>query len=98
MEYELNQSYTNKHSGGMAIAALVLGITGLVMSFCVYPGFILGSLGIIFGILSRGGEMTYPGYGKAGIVLGIISILISIIAIFVWMGYFSYLLVYGKYF
>ena len=98
MEYELNQSYVNKHSNGMAIAALALGIAGLVMSFCIYPGFILGSLGIIFGILSRGGEITYPGYGKAGIVLGILAIFISIIAIFVWASLFSYVLVYGKYF
>lgn len=97
-ETQQSQSYENRHSEGMAVAAMVLGIVGLVMSFCVYPGFICGALGIILGILSRGGEMTYPGCGKAGIILGSIAAVISFIAIFVWIGMAGYMTVFGKYY
>ena len=86
MEYELNHSYMERRSAGMAVAALVLGILGLVMSFCVYPGFIFGSLAIILGLLSRGGEMTTSGMAKAGITLGILAIIISIAAFFFYLA------------
>lgn len=82
MEYELNQSYIDRRSTGMAIASMVLGITGVVLALCVYPGFIFGSLSIILALLSRGGEMTTSGYGKAGLILGIIAISFSIFMLF----------------
>lgn len=63
----------------MAIASLVLGIAGLVMSCCIYPAIIFGSLAIILALLSRGGEMTTNGYGKAGLILGIIGIICGIL-------------------
>ncbi|MEY8390283.1 DUF4190 domain-containing protein [Lachnospiraceae bacterium] len=80
MQYkEMNTSYIDKRSSSMAIASMVLGIAGLVMSCCIYPAIIFGSLAIIFALLSRGGEMTTNGYGKAGLILGIISIICGIL-------------------
>ena len=79
MEYELNQSYIDKRSAGMAVTSMVLGIIGVVLGFCVYPGFIFGSLAIILGVLSRGGEMTMNGYAKAGTILGTIAIVFSML-------------------
>lgn len=63
----------------MSVAAMVMGILGLVMSCCVYPAIIFGSLAIIFALLSRGGEMHTNGYAKAGLVLGIIAIICGIL-------------------
>ena len=80
MEYtEINTSYIDKRSSSMAIASLVLGIAGLVMSCCIYPAIIFGSLAILFALLSRGGELHMNSYGKAGLVLGIISIICGIL-------------------
>lgn len=80
MDYnEINTSYIDKRSSSMAIASMVLGIAGLVMSCCIYPAIIFGSLAIILALLSRGGEMTTNGYGKAGLILGIIGIVCGIL-------------------
>lgn len=74
MEYEFHQSYVDTRSAGMAVASLILGITGVVLSCCVYPGIIFGSLAVILALLSRGGEKNVTGYATAGLVLGIIGI------------------------
>ena len=79
MDYESNKSYIDVRSASMSIASMVMGIVGLVMSCCVYPAIIFGSLAIIFALLSRGGEMTTNGYAKAGLILGIIGIVCGIL-------------------
>ncbi len=80
MDYHnMDTSYIDKRSQSMAIASLVLGIAGLVMSCCIYPAIIFGSLAIIFALLSRGGELTLSGYSKAGLILGIIGIVCGIL-------------------
>lgn len=79
MDYESNKSYIEMRSAGMSIASMIMGIVGLVMSCCVYPAIIFGSLAIIFALLSRGGEMTTNGYAKAGMILGIIGIVCGIL-------------------
>lgn len=62
---------------GQAIAALVLGIVGL---FCLIPAI----LAIVFGFLSKArieqsnGQLTGRGMSIAGIVLGIVSIVIGV--------------------
>lgn len=93
MEYKSSQSYVEKRSAGMAVASLVLGISGIVTGLCPYTGFIFGSLAIILGLLSRGGEMTMAGQAKAGVVLGSIGIalstLVMIIAIPVALNNFN---------
>lgn len=80
MEYhETGTSYIEKRSPSMAIASMILGIAGLAMCCCIYPAIVFGSLSIIFALLSRGGEMTFSGYGKAGLILGIIAIVLGIL-------------------
>lgn len=74
-----NISYTEKRSTSMAIASLVMAISGLVMGCCVYPAIIFGSLAIILALLSRGGEMTTNSYAKAGLILGILAIVSGIL-------------------
>ena len=44
MDYNgTNTSYIDKRSASMAIASMVIGIAGMVMSCCIYPAIIFGS-------------------------------------------------------
>ena len=75
----------------MAIAALVLGIVGLVLSCipCTGPfGLLLTIPGIVFGVLGiKKAKTTNQGKGAsiAGLVCGIIGSLIATYWIFVWV-------------
>lgn len=70
-------------NSGAAIASLVLGITSLTCSG--YLGFVLAPLAVIFGVRARrtiaasNGWRRGDGMAVAGIVLGIIGIVISIV-------------------
>lgn len=67
---------------GMGIAALVLGLFALLLSWTIIGGIIFGLLALIFGLLGRGrakrGEATNGGMSIAGLVLGVVGALISI--------------------
>lgn len=68
-------------ANGLGVAALVLGIIGVV-AFCMWGlGVILGILALIFGIVGRGrakrGEATNGGMALAGIILGSVAVVIS---------------------
>lgn len=76
MEYSV---YEEKRSGSFATAALVLGIIGTATGCCIYTGLICGALAILFALLSRGGEMTLSGRGKAGLTLGIVAVSAAIL-------------------
>jgi hypothetical protein len=93
MDYESNKSYIEMRSAGMSVAAMIMGILGLVMSCCVYPAIVFGSLAIIFALLSRGGEMHTNGYAKAGLILGIIGIVCGIL--FLTYSFFTLLVQFG---
>ncbi|MGZ8803425.1 MAG: DUF4190 domain-containing protein [Mycobacterium sp.] len=72
---------------GLGTASLVVAIISL---FTVFGGIVLGVVAVILGFLGRGrvkrGEATNGGIAMAGIILGVLSILVSIaaIAIAVW--------------
>ncbi|MGI6010223.1 MAG: hypothetical protein ACOX8H_01825 [Ruminococcus sp.] len=74
--YQSQQSTPPTESSGLATASLVMGICGLVL-ICCGASFVLGALGIIFALLSRGrGRMS--GSAKAGLILSIVGIILSI--------------------
>lgn len=71
-----------------SIAALVCGIVGLVACFLmaisgfIYVAFVLSILGIVFGVKGRKlSEENQKGMATAGMVLGIIGVVISGIVI-----------------
>jgi hypothetical protein len=76
---------------GFGVAALVLGILGLVSFFTIFGGIVLGILGLIFGILGRKrakrNEATNGGMALAGAIcggiglVGAIAYLILIVAV-----------------
>lgn len=74
-----------KPSNGLGTAALVLGILGLVSSIFLVGGF-LGFIAVILGFIARGkvkrGEATNGGSAMAGIITGILAVLISAVIIF----------------
>lgn len=67
---------------GLGIASLVVAIVGLLS---VFGGILLGVVAVILGVIGRGrakrGEATNGGVAMAGIVLGVLSIVVSIVAI-----------------
>jgi len=73
--------YEDKSSGAMAVASLVLGILSIITCCCIYSALILGSLAIIFALLSRGGEMKMTSMSTVGMILGIIGIVFGILFI-----------------
>ena len=72
------------HAKGYSIASLSLGIAAILASCCCcclyFAGGICGILAIVFAILARrdnGGKM--PGMAIAGLILGIVGILLCIV-------------------
>ncbi|MBT2445092.1 DUF4190 and DUF4352 domain-containing protein [Streptomyces sp. ISL-36] len=71
---------------GLGVAALVVGIVGLVFGiipFLFWLGGILGVLALIFGIIGHGrarkGEATNKGAALTGIILGAVTIVVSLV-------------------
>jgi hypothetical protein len=75
---------------GLGIASLVVAIIGL---FTVFGGIILGIVAIILGFMgwsrAKRGEATNGGVAIAGIVLGILGVIVSIVAIFLAVSFFD---------
>ncbi len=67
---------------GFGIAALVLGLFALLLSWTIIGGILFGVLALIFGLLGRArakrGEATNGGLSVAGAVLGVVGLLIAI--------------------
>lgn len=78
---------------GLGVAALVVAIIGLVFCWTVVGGVILGVAAIIMGFVGRGrvkrGEATNGGVAIAGIVLGFLAIVVSLVFIPIWIGMFE---------
>jgi hypothetical protein len=78
---------------GLGIAALVVAIIGLVFCWTVVGGVILGVGAVIIGFVARGrvkrGQATNGGVAIAGIVLGFLAIIVSLVFIPIWIGMFD---------
>ncbi|WP_426998431.1 DUF4190 domain-containing protein [Pseudarthrobacter sp. N5] len=73
---------------GFGITALVLGIVAIVFSFIPVMGvvaFVLGPLAVLFGVLGATRKVARKGAAVAGLVLGILSIVIAAI----WLAVLS---------
>lgn len=73
-----------RESNSLAVAALVVGIIGLLGAFCFgFPGLLLGLIAVVLGIMGirRANELPgapQKGLAVAGIVIGSISLLIGL--------------------
>ena len=76
------QTFGETPKTGMGTASFILGIIGLVLSFCG-GGLVLGILAIVFGALQN--KQHKMGKATGGIVMGILAIVISLIMTCFWM-------------
>lgn len=74
---------------GLGIAGLVLAIVGLLASWSVIGGIIFGLAAVIVGFLARGrckrGEADNNGVAIAGIVLGFVAMVLSVVFVVIWI-------------
>ena len=78
-----NMQPEQKPSNGMAIAALVCGILGIVGSFIpivCYFTLILAIVGLVLGVKARK-EQPGNGMATAGMVLGIIGVAFAVVGV-----------------
>ncbi len=73
----------NRPPGGntsnlLATASLACAVLAIVMT-CCGGGFVLGALAIMFGLLSRGAHKKAVGSSWVGILIGSITLIISIV-------------------
>jgi hypothetical protein len=77
----------------LGVAALVIAIIALVFCWSVAGGVVLGICAVIIGFVARGrvkrGEATNGGIAIAGIVLGFLAIIVSLVFIPIWIGVFG---------
>jgi hypothetical protein len=87
--YPQGYGYTAPQAGnGMAVAALVLGIVSVVLSWVPFFDWVLAALAIIFGAVGISTANKRMGAGKgmavAGMILGIITIALGVVFV-VWV-------------
>ncbi|MBP3086893.1 DUF4190 domain-containing protein [Mycolicibacterium fortuitum] len=76
-------------ANGLGIAALILAIVALLLTWSVIGGLIFGIVALVLGFLGRGrhqrGEATNGGVATAGIVLGAIACVLSLVFVGIWV-------------
>lgn len=78
---------------GMGIAALVAAIIGVVTSFTVIGGVLLGLTAVVVGVLARGrvkrGEADNGAVAMAGVIVGAAALVLGIAFAALWIGMFQ---------
>lgn len=74
----VNFQQPQKKQNNMALASLIMGIIGIVTACSCYGGFIFGSLGIVFALLSKT-EDHFEGNAKAGLITSIIALVLTVV-------------------
>jgi hypothetical protein len=75
----------------MGLVSLILGIVSLVFACCWGGGFLFGVGAVVLGVLggnaAKAGEATNAGQAKAGLITGIIGVVLSVLA---WIAIFAF--------
>lgn len=82
-----NTPLTNNNSNGFGIASLILGICSIAICCCYGVGAIPAIIGLILGILQN--QKNANGIATAGIVLGIIGILLNAVCLIYMVVFLS---------
>ncbi len=91
--YTYQEPVETPKASGMSIAALVLGIIGILAGCCIpLVGIICSIVGIILGVV--GNKQVKTGLGIAGLVVSIIALVLSIIS---WAAYAVIMMSAGSY-
>lgn len=82
-QYNSYNQPPQKQKNGMALASMLLGIFSLINCCIPFFQFPLAALAIVLAIISRKGR-PFHGFAIAGLVIGILSVVISIGMTFYW--------------
>lgn len=82
-----NTPLTNNNSNGFGIASLILGICSIAICCCYGVGAIPAIIGLILGILQN--QKNANGIATAGIILGIIGILLNAVSLIYMVVFLS---------
>ena len=74
----LQYNRKEKAADSLATASFVIGIVSLVSMLCCCP-FVFSAIGIVLALLSKGAEKTLRPRAKAGLVMSIIGIVVSVV-------------------
>lgn len=79
-----NQQYNpmpprDRRPHSMETASMVLGVIALTTCSCLYLSIICGGLAILLGLLSKGGERTMGNKAQAGVIMGILGLVFTIV-------------------
>ena len=88
----VEQDKSQQRSNGFAVASLVLGIVGLVLTVTIFLGLICDVLAVVFGALGRTRARDGAENGSlatAGLILGLVGLglLLAIIVLFRVTGF-----------
>lgn len=81
MEFDSQNSQMplDKRSIPMTTAAVILSVIAISTICCVYTSFICGILGIIFALLSKGGETTMSPNARTALTVSITAIVLTVL-------------------
>jgi len=78
---------------GLGVASLVLAIAGLLSVWSVVGGIILGIVGAVLGVVGwrrvRRGEADNGGIAIAGIVLGVMAVIVGLAFAGIWIAFWK---------
>ena len=75
--------YRDKRSQSFCDRRICIRTHRALTPYFVFTSLICGPLAIIFGLLSKGGEMTMDTKGKVAVILGIIGLVLTVLIMLV---------------
>lgn len=94
MEHQSGSMQADKRSRPMTTAAVVLSVIAVSTVCCIYVSFVCGILGIIFALLSKGGETTMSLSARTACTVSVTAIILSVLLL---LGSFLTLIIqYGS--
>ena len=98
MDYSNYQMPPVQKSNGFETAAFTLGLISIITGIVCFPYIapVLGGLGILFAILSKGKNVQYSSKAKKGLTLSIIGMVLGIVAS-IFITIFSFVTLLNQY-
>lgn len=73
-----NYNQVQNNGDALGITSLVLGLLSIITCCCTYLSIILGIGAVIFGIISLNKKEKTKGFATAGIILGVMGVILGI--------------------
>lgn len=81
--------YVPARNNGFMIVSLIMGIFSILSSSFIITGIFFGGLGILFAVLSKGGDHSFTKTAAGGVTTSVIGIALSLC-----IGIFSFYLIF----